>query len=121
MWSAIELNAAIICGSVPALTAFVRSVILGKSTGETSESYPKSGSAGWPGTGGSRRDKDTKAANLSNSARGVTVRESIELTSRAYVPLDDGGSEKDLIENDAFSPALRHQARVNATKPAQDV
>jgi len=95
LWSGLEINIAIICGSVPALKAFVSQVILRKidsqPSGYGNSSAVRKQSRVLASMSG---DDDYKMDRLK-----INVRNSFEMNRG-----DDGGSESDLIiQNHGFS------------------
>lgn len=106
LWSGLEINIAIICGSVPALRAFVHRLF---------------GSGSQPTYGYGNNSTVRKQSRALGSMSGdedrtkgslrITVRESIEMKRYGG---DDQGSESDLIiiQKDAFSPNASRQVRI---------
>ncbi|EPE34284.1 hypothetical protein GLAREA_09978 [Glarea lozoyensis ATCC 20868] len=100
LWSGLEINMAIICGSVPALKAFVSRVILRNTHLSSSggrEGYGKSSTHGrqFPR---SKLDSQTADAFDDGGERGpmeIMVQRDIEL--KHFKVADDDGSESDLI------------------------
>jgi hypothetical protein len=101
LWSDLEINVAIICGSVPALKAFVGKVFFGQSIGGSSDRSCNN----YGNTSQSRKQTRNQSQVLgsqigdeeaggSGKMGGITVQQSIEMKS--YLA-DDTGSEKELI------------------------
>lgn len=107
LWSGLEINIAIICGSVPALRAFAHRLF------RNSSSQPTYGY----GNNSTVRKQSRALGSMSGDedrAKGslrITVRESIEM--KRYDG-DDQGSESDLIiiQKDAFAPNASRQVRI---------
>jgi len=106
LWSGLEINVAIICGSAPALNAFIRRVILRKSSLNASSGaqYAGSTTATWGG-GGGRRNPTVAEDSIEEGGMTITVQRDVEMKTYA---VDDTGSERELIETEAFSPAFRN-------------
>lgn len=102
LWSDLEINVAIICGSVPALKAFVGKVFFGQSIGGSSDRSRNQ----YGNTSQSRKQTRNQSQVLgsqigdeesgvgSGKMGGITVQQSIEM--KTYLA-DDTGSEKELI------------------------
>lgn len=111
LWSGLEINIAVICGSLPALKAFVSKVILGKTESKTS-GYAY-------GNNSAVRKQSRALASVSNDddykmdSLKINVRESIEMNRYQG---DDGGSENDLIiqNQNAFSPAVPMKVKISS-------
>ncbi|KAB5515525.1 putative integral membrane protein [Coniochaeta sp. 2T2.1] len=102
LWSDLEINIAIICGSVPALKAFVGKVFFGQSVGGSSgRTHGKFGSASHSRkqtrnqsqvlgsrTGDEEAITGVGLARDSNKMGGITVEQSIEL--KTYLADDTG-------------------------------
>lgn len=116
LWSALEINIAIICGSVPALKAFVSQVILRRM-----DTQPTGSGYGYGYSSAAR-----KQSRVLGSVNGddeykmdrleIVVRNSFEMNRG-----DDGGSESDLIiQNNAYSglsaPSKVHISSTTGTK-----
>lgn len=112
LWSGLEINLAIICGSVPALKAFVMHIVLGKHGSEGSGRYAY-------GTHSATR----KHSHILRSVGGdedlsqndakrfnITVRQSFEM--RRFDQGSDEGSEKDLILAPKSAYSLPGQATI---------
>lgn len=115
LWSVVEINVAIICGSVPSLKAFVSRVIFGNKPGSTP-------SHGVYGLSASRKQSHVLRSQVDDDERRGTrleiqVEQSIEM--KAY-HIDETGSEKDLIRA-AGAQGYRNDSRnktetkINAT------
>lgn len=92
LWSVIEINVAIICGSVPSLKAFVSRVIFGQKPGST----PSHNVYGLSAT---RKQSQVLRSQVDDEERRGTrleiqVEQSIEM--KAY-HVDETGSDKNLI------------------------
>lgn len=106
LWSDLEINVAIICGSVPALKAFVGKVFFGQSVGGSSDrsrtAYGNTSQSrkqtlrGQSRVLGSRTgdEEEGGAGGSVGKMGGITVQQSIEM--KTYLA-DDTGSEKELI------------------------
>lgn len=114
LWSVVEINVAIICGSVPSLKAFVSRVIFGTKPGSTP-------SHGVYGLSASRKQSHVLRSQVDDDERRGTrlqiqVEQSIEM--KAY-HIDETGSDKDLIQ--AGAQGYRNDSRnktetkINAT------
>ncbi|KAG8167850.1 hypothetical protein KVR01_003539 [Diaporthe batatas] len=103
LWSVIEINVAIICGSVPSLKAFVSRVIFGTKPGST----PSHGVYGLSAT--RKQSQVLRSQAEEDERRGtrleIQVQQSIEM--KAYV--DETGSDKDLIQ--AGTQGYRNDSR----------
>lgn len=104
MWSVIEINVAIICGSVPSLKAFVSRVIFGTKPGSTP-------SHGVYGLSASRKQSHVLRSQVDDEERRGTrleiqVEQSIEM--KAY-HVDETGSDKALIQ--AGAQGYRNDSR----------
>lgn len=93
LWSVVEINVAIICGSVPSLKAFVSRVIFGTKPGST----PSHGIYGLSAT---RKQSQVLRSQADDDERRGTrlqiqVEQSIEM--KAY-HIDETGSDRDLIQ-----------------------
>ena len=112
LWSNVEINVAIICGSVPALKAFVTKVILGRSNNDSSGGYAANITSRKQSTMLRSRIGDEESKDRSNIQVTQTVDQSIEMKSFVY---DDGeGSESDLILTDVYSPNNRNLTKTKA-------
>lgn len=104
LWSVVEINVAIICGSVPSLKAFVSRVILGNKPGST----PSHGAYGLSAT--RKQSQVLRSQAEDDERRGtrleIQVEQSIEM--KAY-HVDDTGSDKDLIQ--AGTQGYRNDSR----------
>jgi hypothetical protein len=95
---------AIICGSVPALKAFV-AYILYKTVEMNSSDYAKNTRSWMQGYSlGSTTGDEPRLR--------ITVQRSIEMKPYNHT---DEGSESNLIFNDSFSPDAHHQVTIKAT------
>jgi hypothetical protein len=100
LWSGLEINMAIICGSVPALKAFVSRVILRNTHISSSggrEGYGKTSTHGRQ-FARSKLDSQTADAFDDGGEHGpmeIMVQRDIEL--KHFKVADDDGSESDLI------------------------
>lgn len=103
MWSGLEINVAIICGSAPALSAFMNRVILRKNS--SSDGQYANSSTTWR----ERREGPGGAAegNLEEGGMRITVQYDVEMKT---FTTDDTGSEREMIVAEAFSPALKSLA-----------
>ncbi|KAG6366958.1 hypothetical protein INS49_001139 [Diaporthe citri] len=115
LWSVVEINVAIICGSVPSLKAFVSRVVFGNKPGSTP-------SHGVYGLSASRKQSHVLRSQVDDDERRGTrleiqVEQSIEM--KAY-HIDETGSEKHLIQA-AGAQGYRNDSRnktetkINAT------
>jgi hypothetical protein len=109
LWSGLEINVAIICGSAPALKAFVSKAILHKTDGKTSgygdSSVARKQSRVLESIAG---DDEYKTDRLK-----INVRESIEMNR--YHNNDDGGSENDpLIQNNGISLPVPMKVKISS-------
>lgn len=104
LWSVIEINVAIICGSVPSLKAFVSRVIFGTKPGST----PSHGVYGLSAT--RKQSQVLRSQAEEDERRGtrleIQVQQSIEM--KAY-HVDETGSDKDLIQ--AGTQGYRNDSR----------
>ncbi|KKY30030.1 putative pth11-like integral membrane protein [Diaporthe ampelina] len=106
LWSVVEINVAIICGSVPSLKAFVSRVIFATKPGSTP-------SHGAYGLSASRKQSHVLRSQVDEDERRgsrleIQVEQSIEM--KAY-HVDETGSDKDLIQ--AGAQGFRNDARNN--------
>ncbi|KAK2614529.1 hypothetical protein N8I77_001341 [Diaporthe amygdali] len=104
LWSVIEINVAIICGSVPSLKAFVSRVIFGQKPGST----PSHNVYGLSAT---RKQSQVLRSQVDDEERRGTrleiqVEQSIEM--KAY-HVDETGSDKNLIH--AGAQGFRNDSR----------
>jgi hypothetical protein len=124
VWSGIEINVAVICGSVPALKALITRM-LGTYTSHSSSSQHKtpiqtlrSRNQSQMLGSGIDRDLEGDGNGMKQGGIQITVQKSIEMKTFYHgkeegVPGDDG-SESDLIVTNALSPNMRYKAEVNS-------
>ncbi|KAH8659952.1 putative integral membrane protein [Xylariales sp. PMI_506] len=122
MWSQLEINIAIIMGSVPALKSFVSNVILKKmSSSARSQGYASYGRSAHKNTQNDRpafSKSSDEEGNISSTEDGkgpkmaISVTQDIEMRS---FPVDDQHSEKGLIHDEPFTAYAASHVYVNSS------
>lgn len=109
LWSGLEINIAIICGSVPALKAFVSQVILRKS-----ETQPTSGYAYGHSSAVRKQSRILASMNGDDEYKmdklQIVVRNSFEMNR-----VDDAGSESDLIIQNNTHSGMTSKVHITST------
>lgn len=113
LWSGLEINLAIICGSIPALKAFTSHIVFGRGESRPSDYGRTNNSASRKHSHILRSGSEEEVSKMDRMQ--ITVRESIEM--KRFDHGSDEGSEKNLVVDapkDTYAPYARNQVTIDA-------